>query len=503
MAIVRILCLVPALLGAPARSADLIVPGTDPDLLVIDVLSDPHCPGVCGTPPPRCPTAPSCPDSIACCDTFGAIVANQSLRTIPPDFTFINGDLVVTSDTERDPSMAAHFFRYWDLVPGAKALGLGNHEADGSPDSVGGVSWVDPENHYAPVNFLEPAYGCEGPPSADCRRWHSVFLGSPPRAVWLAVNNNSDDVTDERDYVWCTTPNDRLQHASSLQRQWLNEQIDSLPSTVEVVFVAGHRAYYGVEDFGHRSNLSRSRAWGPAPPETLRTGAVSFLRDLESIRERAPQVQRVFMVSGDQHCFSETVPIRHDARDDERGVVYVTLGISGGWIGRGLEFPALDKIPPGTLVHAFQDQWGSVRFTVQTDRVEMTVREAYSDSLLYSSVWLLGTPAVAIAEPGDADATPLLRAWPNPSTTGAFHLEFRPATPEEGMPLAEAGIFDAAGRRVRALEPASWSLGTYRFAWDGRDAAGASVASGRYFVRLRQSGRSAVTTALTILRQPR
>jgi hypothetical protein len=115
-----------------------------------------------------------------------------------------------------------------------------------------------------------------------------VAIGDPPRVAFLALQNNGDDIADPYHYVWCTTPNDRLNHAASAQRQWLNAEIDALPPTVDVVFVAAHRTYYGVENFSERPNVERSVSWHGGDAETLRTGTVSLLRDLESIYDRAP-----------------------------------------------------------------------------------------------------------------------------------------------------------------------------------------------------------------------
>ncbi|MCA9752411.1 MAG: hypothetical protein KC591_09485, partial [Gemmatimonadetes bacterium] len=235
-------------------------------------------------------------------------------------------------------------------------------------------------------------------------------------------------------------------------------------------------------------------------PETLRTGAVSFLRDLESIPDRRPNVKRVFMISGDQHCFSETVPILRNERDDLRGVVYVTLGTAGGWIHRGFGFPDLSLVPPGTLVHAFQDLWGSVRFEVGTDQVSMFVQEAYTDSLIYENSWPLLDPATN----GSVDATVAtstgasLRAWPNPSGRGPVQVEFRPAAPHALEPVTDLAIYDVAGRLVRRLIVTEWSAGAHRCVWDGTDEEGHPAAAGTYLARARQASGAGATTRVVL-----
>jgi len=73
----------------------------------------------------------------------------------------------------------------------------------------------------------------------------------------------------------------------------------------------------------------------------------------------------------------------------------------------------------------------------------------------------------------------LLESQPNP-TTGAATLSFS---------LAHAGevslaIYDASGRRIRALLSGPRGPGTYAARWDGRDEKGIEVPSGIYFYKL-------------------
>jgi flagellar hook assembly protein FlgD len=49
----------------------------------------------------------------------------------------------------------------------------------------------------------------------------------------------------------------------------------------------------------------------------------------------------------------------------------------------------------------------------------------------------------------------------------------------------ELAVFNVSGQLVRVLERGLKPLGTYDATWDGRDAAGATVASGVYFYRLK------------------
>jgi hypothetical protein len=280
-----------------------------------------------------------------------------------------------------------------------------------------------------------------------------------------------------------------LNTAGSRQRLWLNEQIDALPSSVYVVFVSGHRTYYGVENFWARPNIYTSYApYGQAPAETLRTGAVSFLRDLESIYDRQPNVKRVFMVSGDQHAFAETVPIRRNVRDDTNGVVYLTIGISGGCIDRANPYPQLNAIPPGTLVHAFDDRWGSTRFEIRPDRVDFTVFEAYTDSVLYTETWPFG--GAVSAPPAPAQNANRFRVWPNPARN-AVQFAFAPRVEDHGDVIREIGIYDVRGRQLRNLNPGLYAEGEIRRTWDLRDSDGHRVPNGEYFARIKMDRRTA------------
>jgi hypothetical protein len=97
-----------------------------------------------------------------------------------------------------------------------------------------------------------------------------------------------------------------------------------------------------------------------------------------------------------------------------------------------------------------------------------------------------------VALPGNADVAPIVgreafvleSAVPNPSMG---ETAFRFSTREPAALVAE--VFDAAGRRVRAL-PSRSITGTGTLAWDGRDESGATARSGIYFLRVIANGRA-------------
>ncbi len=87
----------------------------------------------------------------------------------------------------------------------------------------------------------------------------------------------------------------------------------------------------------------------------------------------------------------------------------------------------------------------------------------------------VSAPDIAAAGAGDVS----LRAWPNPTRGGA--------TIDLGLPRAVGGaigVYDVAGRLVRPLANGTLAPGDGPLAWDGRDAAGAKVGAGVYYLRL-------------------
>lgn len=464
-------------LAAPVlRAQDLWIPGMDQSNLRLNVIADPQCPITCGGP------------DIPCCATFAANIVDMNTRV--PDLTMLNGDLTIDS---HDQIYVDQFLDHWDDVVGEKHFVLGNHEADPHEN----FTWADPEDHYVPAVQHEPLFGYGTP---EYRRWYSIYLGSPPRVAVFALNNCSDSyIDDEICYLFCSTPNDLLNHAGSPQREWLESEIDALPPTIVSVLVCLHRSYYGVENYLCRPNVLYSSAeFAEAPQETLRTGAVSFLRVLESIPSRS-NVQRVIVASGDQHCFAITRPIRQNVRDDENGIPYIVLGGGGAKNNRSAVYPAPNKIPNGLLVGAFDDKWFNTTFQFKSDEIRFTVREAYSDSLLHESAWPLepvtGAPVLA-----NADDTWDLELRPNPvSRHGPAKVSIELRAPGPSVTIDRLSIVDIAGRRLKRLAARGEELrdGDVK-TWNLRDDAGNRVAPGVYLVVAR-SGSNVATKKIVVL----
>jgi hypothetical protein len=83
----------------------------------------------------------------------------------------------------------------------------------------------------------------------------------------------------------------------------------------------------------------------------------------------------------------------------------------------------------------------------------------------------------------------------NPTTT----LTYEVAAPANTRQPVELTVHDVQGRVVATLVRAELGAGRYQRAWDGRDAAGRTVASGVYVARLQVSGRQVAGTKLVLL----
>ncbi len=102
--------------------------------------------------------------------------------------------------------------------------------------------------------------------------------------------------------------------------------------------------------------------------------------------------------------------------------------------------------------------------------------------------------AVGDAETPDRDAIVAVDSYPNPfnpMTTVRFEL-----SREQRVRVT---VVNVAGEVVRSLAHATYSAGQHELAWDGRDDAGRSQASGTYLLRLETAG-AAESRKLTLVR---
>lgn len=100
---------------------------------------------------------------------------------------------------------------------------------------------------------------------------------------------------------------------------------------------------------------------------------------------------------------------------------------------------------------------------------------------------------VSVDASGPPTSTGLTGVSPNPSR-GGTNIDFALARPGE----VALELLDPSGRRVASLG-GSFEAGHQQLTWDGRDAAGARLSAGLYFVRMRVAGRDVGTRRITLL----
>ncbi len=165
-----------------------------------------------------------------------------------------------------------------------------------------------------------------------------------------------------------------------------------------------------------------------------------------------------------------------DSRDDVNGDIYAQLLDANGarqWSPAGV--PVCRASGLQTELSACVDTTGGA-IVAWTD-----YRNGNAD--IYAQR-VTGWGGVTGVEPGLVTGLSLSAPSPNPSYTG-FALAF-------DLPVASdvsAAVFDAAGRRVRALLDAeARPAGRNMIVWDGRGDGGLAVASGVYWVAVRAAG---------------
>ncbi|MBD3163095.1 MAG: T9SS type A sorting domain-containing protein [Candidatus Eisenbacteria bacterium] len=120
---------------------------------------------------------------------------------------------------------------------------------------------------------------------------------------------------------------------------------------------------------------------------------------------------------------------------------------------------------------------------IRADDPDPNNRRVVLDRVL---AWLLeGQPSgLAVGQP---QADPLVgTAFPNPSS-GETRVGFDVPARAAGRPV-RAVVFDATGRRVRALRDTPAEAGSHTILWDGRDGAGRDMAPGVYLLRVEIAG---------------
>jgi hypothetical protein len=115
-------------------------------------------------------------------------------------------------------------------------------------------------------------------------------------------------------------------------------------------------------------------------------------------------------------------------------------------------------------------------------------RSMYATTLLSSATGVTptaGSPVVAAATLG--------AATPNPSR-GDVRVALALARPAD----VAVAVYDASGRRVRALGRRGLAAGAHALVWDRRDDEGARVPAGAYFLRVEAAGVAATRKMVVI-----
>jgi hypothetical protein len=153
----------------------------------------------------------------------------------------------------------------------------------------------------------------------------------------------------------------------------------------------------------------------------------------------------------------------------------VLRDVGAGWESRSgaLRTPAA----PGSDRWEFEDTLGDVPRGVHVVRYAVQAVEHDGTSVVAGAIEL------TLAAPGARRNVVLLPNIPNPfnpTTSIRFSVDRR-------QPV-RLDIYDAAGRRVRALWAGVADPGTHSRLWNGLDDGGRGVASGSYVVRLESEG---------------
>ena len=103
--------------------------------------------------------------------------------------------------------------------------------------------------------------------------------------------------------------------------------------------------------------------------------------------------------------------------------------------------------------------------------------------------FLLGETTFGILSP--------LAAGPLPFRGGSMNINF---ASDGGSLETELALFDLQGRKVRTILRGRYPVGMQQATWDGRNDGGQMTASGAYFLRLSDGGRTVAMTKIIVNR---
>jgi hypothetical protein len=123
---------------------------------------------------------------------------------------------------------------------------------------------------------------------------------------------------------------------------------------------------------------------------------------------------------------------------------------------------------------------------------EMAIRLDFADGRF--GIYQVSPSATTAADPSPAPQVRFAQNVPNPFAV-ATRFDFTLALPSR----VRVSVYDAAGRLVRRLLDEPRAAGAHSVSWDGRDHAGALLASGAYWARL-EGGAAKRSVAVVLLR---
>jgi len=157
------------------------------------------------------------------------------------------------------------------------------------------------------------------------------------------------------------------------------------------------------------------------------------------------------------------------------GVTY-PIGMNGGAYGLQWGFAFSDR-------HSFAvvDGIGIIRYISQNSIGYPGRYEASKADIIATIEQLLMTSDVDRVDDNAPSSFVLSQNYPNPFRDETF-IQFQ--VPPQHSWRIKLSVYNVLGQEVRVLSDQSFSGGTYRAAWDGRDAAGQRVVNGIYFYKL-------------------
>jgi len=190
---------------------------------------------------------------------------------------------------------------------------------------------------------------------------------------------------------------------------------------------------------------------------------------------------------------TEIADVYNEGYDSDHALLDVTDATIIGGDGRfsidGGFSPAQIGATPANYTISFDDAGATADSVYEATLTFTTHDQALPGAMpLASPVYTLRAEttsgSVAVGDLGRPTANMLYAPFPNPvqgvSTTVRFDLAQRSDV--------HLDVFDLNGRRVASLARGAFEPGRYVFRWNGRDANGAALGSGLYFVRLSGTG---------------